>query len=30
MLVRFTDDPGLYWQIDPFVHLEELETRDDW
>jgi hypothetical protein len=27
---RFTDDAGLYWQIDPDLHLEKLDNRDDW
>jgi len=28
--VRFTDDAGLHWQIDPDLHLEKLANRDDW
>ena len=28
--VRFTDDAGLHWQIDPDLHLEKLPNRDDW
>jgi hypothetical protein len=28
MKVRFTDDAGLYWEIDPDLHLARLETRD--
>jgi len=28
--VRFTDDADLHWHIDPFLHLEQLETREDW
>lgn len=28
--VRFTDDAGLHWQIDPDMHLEKLPNRDDW
>jgi hypothetical protein len=27
---RFTDDTGLHWQIDPDLHLEKLDNRDDW
>jgi hypothetical protein len=27
---RFTDDGGLYWQIDHDLHLEKLSNRDDW
>jgi hypothetical protein len=27
---RFTDDAGLYWQIDHDLHLEKLDNRDDW
>lgn len=26
--VRFTDDAGLYWQIDHNLHLQKLEQRD--
>jgi hypothetical protein len=28
--VRFTDDAGLHWQIDPDLHLHKLDNRDDW
>ena len=27
---RFTDDARLYWQIDHDLHLEKLDSRDDW
>ena len=27
---RFTDDPGLHWQVDPDLHLEKLPDRSDW
>jgi hypothetical protein len=27
---RFTDDAGLHWQVDPDLHLEKLDDRDDW
>jgi hypothetical protein len=27
---RFTDDAGLHWQIDPYLHLEKLPSRDYW
>jgi hypothetical protein len=27
---RFTDDAGLHWQIDPDLHLDKLDARDDW
>jgi hypothetical protein len=27
---RFTDDAGLYWQIDHDLHLAMLDSRDDW
>ena len=30
MKVRFTDDAGLHWQIDPDLHLERPKTRNDW
>jgi hypothetical protein len=30
MTVRFTDDAWLHWQIDPDLHLEKLNNRDDW
>jgi hypothetical protein len=28
MMVRFTDDAGLQWQVDPDLHLEKLERRE--
>ena len=28
MTTRFTDDAGLYWQIDHDLHLERLPARD--
>jgi hypothetical protein len=28
MLVRFTDDLGLHWQIDQNLHLQKLKSRD--
>jgi len=28
--VRLTDDAGLHWQIDPDLHLNKLDNRDDW
>jgi hypothetical protein len=28
MKVRFTDDAGLHWEIDPDLHLEKLAKRD--
>jgi hypothetical protein len=30
MVLRFTDDAGLHWQIDHDLHLENLDSRDDW
>lgn len=30
MTLRFTDDAGLYWQIDHNDHLKKLDNRDDW
>jgi hypothetical protein len=27
MKVRFTDDAGLYWEIDPDLHLKRLDAR---
>jgi hypothetical protein len=30
MTARFTDDAGLHWQIDHDLHLEKLDSRDDW
>jgi hypothetical protein len=30
MTVRFTDDAGLHWQIDPDLHLKKLNDRRDW
>lgn len=29
-LVRFTDDAGVHWQVDGDLHLEPLDSRDDW
>jgi hypothetical protein len=29
-VVRFTDDAGLYWQIDYDLRLEPLNDRNDW
>lgn len=28
MKVRFTDDAGLHWEIDPDLHLSKLDARD--
>jgi hypothetical protein len=28
MMVRFTDDAGLHWEIDPDLHLKKLDHRD--
>jgi hypothetical protein len=28
--LRFDDDPGNHWQIDDDLHLEQLDSRDDW
>jgi hypothetical protein len=30
MTLRFTDDARLHWQIDPDLHLQKLDSRDDW
>jgi hypothetical protein len=30
LTLRFTDDAGLYWQIDHDLHLKQLDNRDDW
>lgn len=27
MMVRFTDDVGLHWEVDPDLHLAKLESR---
>ena len=27
MMVRFTDDAGLYWEVDPDLHLAKLDSR---
>lgn len=28
LTLRFTDDAGLYWQVDDDLHLEPLDSRD--
>lgn len=30
MLVRFTDDAGLHWELDHHLHLVRLDDRSDW
>lgn len=30
MTLRFTDEAGLYWQIDHDQHLQKLDSRDGW
>jgi len=28
MMVRFTDDAGLHWEVDPDLHLAKLDSRN--
>lgn len=30
VIVRFTDDVGLHWELDQDLHLKKLNNRDDW
>jgi len=30
VIVRFTDDVGLHWELDQDLHLMKLNNRDDW
>jgi hypothetical protein len=30
LLVRFTDDAGLHWELDHHLHLMRLDDRSDW